>query len=1044
MEPPPNAFDCNQFFNLSLDMLCIAGTDGYFKQVNPAFEATLGYPPAELLAKPFLDFVHPDDQAETLREVERLAAGQLTLDFENRYRCCDGSYKWLAWRATPLATEQLIYAVARDISDRKRMDAEQQQVAQRLRESEQRLQLALDAAKLGSWQLDLQTGVLLPSPHCKANFGLRPEDELASETQLFELIHPQDRVRVRATISQALAQQTDYEAEYRVLWPDGSVHWVLARGHGLNDCAGKPVRMTGITLNTTERKQAELDLSESNERLKLALEATNTVCWSRDLVTDQVSLMIGAAHPGQTLQLAHTETLELVHPDDQSQLESAIQAAIATKGTFEVEHRALASGQSEQWRWFLSRGKVLTDETGAATRMVGVAVDITDRKRANVIIQDREEELRLMVSNVPVGIFQTDADGNCLFVNLRWLELTGLSFAQAMGTGWTDAIHPEDRDRVFAEWYRAAHAGDEFVAEYRYQTPTGRVRWVYGRAIAISSENGTRSGYFGTVTDITERKQAEEVVQTQLTAIEAAVTGIAILNSSGEYVYLNQAHLTIFGYDTPEALIGKTWKVLYTPEEIQLLEHSIFPRLQTQRSWQGIVTGKRRDGSTFPEEISLTLTPDDSLIFICQDITERQAQERERQRQTLQSQLFADVTLKIRQTLNLDQILQTAVTEVQRLLRVERVLLFQLLSDGTGGTVVQEAVLPGWDAVLGQGITDDCFGATYLERYQQGRIYQIPDLDRFTDHHCLANFLLQFQVKAKLVIPIVVRDQLWGLLIAHQCSRPRDWSEFEIDLMQLLANQLGIALAQAQLLQRETQQRQALARSSDELQQFAYVASHDLQEPLRMISSYLQLLERRYREQLDDEAQEFIHYAVDGAARMQTLIRALLEYSRVSTRGQPFQPINLQAVLDEVLANLKLAIADAQAVITHDPLPTLQGDDSQLMQLLQNLISNALKFRGERPPQVHITVSQSDSHWTIGVRDNGIGIAPEYRDRIFLIFQRLHARTEYPGTGIGLALCKKIVERHGGKIWLESQPGEGATFFFTLPVEATPTAGDPL
>ncbi len=916
MEPPPNAFDFNQFFNLSLDMLCIAGTDGYFKQVNQAFEATLGYPPTELLATPFLDFVHPDDQAATLQEVQRLAAGQLTLDFENRYRCRDGSYRWLAWRATPLPDEQLIYAVARDISDRKRRDAGQQQV--------------------------------------------------------------------------------------------------------------------------------KLALSKSNERLKLALEATDTVCWDRDLETDQVSLMVGAANPDQSIQMAYSNTLELVHPDDQSQLVTATQAAIATLGTFEVEHRALAWGQSDQWRWFLSRGKVFTDEAGVAVRMVGVAVDINDRKLAGVIIQAREEELRLMVSNVPVGIFQTDADGNCLFVNLFWLKLTGLSFAQAMGTGWTEAIHPEDRDRVLAEWNRATQAGDEFVAEYRYHNPTGRVRWVYGRAIAIYSEAGTRSGHFGTITDITERKQAEEVMQTQLTAIEAAVTGIAILNNSGEFVYLNQAHLTIFGYNTPEALIGKTWKVLYAQDELQHLEQAILPHLQTQRSWRGIVTGKRQDGSTFPEEITLTLTPDDSLICICQDITERQEQERERQHQTLQSQLLADITLKIRQTLNLDEILQTAVAEVQRLLRVERVLLFQLSPDGVGGSVVKEAVLPGWDAVLGQGITDDCFGETYLERYQQGRIYQIPDLDRFNDHRCLADFLLQFQVKAKLVIPIVVRAQLWGLLIAHQCSRPRNWTDFEVDLMQLLANQIGIALAQSQLLHRETQQRQALARSNDELQQFAYVASHDLQEPLRMISSYLQLLERRYREQLDSEAQEFIHYAVDGAARMQTLIRALLEYSRVSTRGQPFGAVDLETVLDEAIANLKLAIADAQAVITHDPLPTLRGDASQLMQLLQNLISNALKFRAERPPHIHVGVSKSDPHWTIWVRDNGIGIEPEYRDRIFLIFQRLHTRTEYPGTGIGLALCKKIVERHGGQIWLESQPGEGSTFFLTLPVEATPSAGDPL
>jgi len=234
---------------------------------------------------------------------------------------------------------------------------------------------------------------------------------------------------------------------------------------------------------------------------------------------------------------------------------------------------------------------------------------------------------------------------------------------------------------------------------------------------------------------------------------------------------------------------------------------------------------------------------------------------------------------------------------------------------------------------------------------------------------------------------------------------------------------------------RLAQQTAELRRSNEELQQFAYVASHDLQEPLRMVASYTQLLARRYRGKLDADADEFIEYAVDGARRMQALINDLLAYSRVGTRGQEFEPTDANAVFDQVVTDLGAAIEEAQAVVTRDDLPTVVVDPSQFGQLLQNLLSNAIKFRGERPPRVHVSARLEDDAWLFSVSDNGIGIAPEYTDRIFVIFQRLHSRAQYPGTGIGLAICKKIVERHGGRIWVESTPGEGSTFYFTLPLQ---------
>jgi PAS domain S-box-containing protein len=224
-----------------------------------------------------------------------------------------------------------------------------------------------------------------------------------------------------------------------------------------------------------------------------------------------------------------------------------------------------------------------------------------------------------------------------------------------------------------------------------------------------------------------------------------------------------------------------------------------------------------------------------------------------------------------------------------------------------------------------------------------------------------------------------------------------------------------------------------LARSNAELEQFAYVASHDLQEPLRMVSSYTQLLGKRYADKLDGDAREFMAYVVDGAGRMKQLIEDLLAYSRVGTRGRDFRPVKLGMVFERAKLNLRSALEDCGGELTCDPLPTLEADETQLLQLLQNLIGNALKFRGRSPTRVHLACVEREQEFEFAVQDNGIGIEPQYFERIFMVFQRLHDKGQYPGTGIGLAICKKVVDRHGGRLWVSSTPGGGSTFYFTLP-----------
>ncbi|MDZ4871782.1 MAG: Sensor histidine kinase RcsC [Chroococcidiopsis cubana SAG 39.79] len=419
----------------------------------------------------------------------------------------------------------------------------------------------------------------------------------------------------------------------------------------------------------------------------------------------------------------------------------------------------------------------------------------------------------------------------------------------------------------------------------------------------------------------------------------------------------------------------------------------------------------------------------------------------QRQRQYQRSQLFAEVTLKIRQSLQLEDILQAAAIEVQKILQADRVVIYRLRSDGTGSAVA-EAVLPGWFSVLGQQFAAEVFPEDCHQLYCQGRIRGIADVEREENiAPCLVEFMRQFQVKAKLVVPIITKAELWGLLIAHQCSSSRDWTDFETELLGQLADQIGIAITQAQLLEQETRYSQELARSNAELQQFASIASHDLQEPLRKIQAFGNRLQEKYGELLNEQGADYIRRMQNAAQRMQILIDDLLVFSRITTRAQPFVAVNLAKVAKEVLSDLEVLIQQTEAQVELSELPSIHADPLQMRQLLQNLIGNALKFRRKNePPRVKIYSQIIDNReqltenllntylCQITVEDNGIGFDQKYCDRIFQVFQRLHGRSEYEGTGIGLAICRKIVERHGGSIAAESKPSQGAKFIVTLPM----------
>jgi PAS domain S-box-containing protein len=592
--------------------------------------------------------------------------------------------------------------------------------------------------------------------------------------------------------------------------------------------------------------------------------------------------------------------------------------------------------------------------------------------------------------------------------------------------------------------------------------------------------------------DLTKKDRSESILRDYVAEFEElyhnAPCGYHSLDSTGQFLRINRTELQMLGYEEAEIIGCKNIVDLLAPESIQALDDN-FPTVKT-RGWIHDLELNlvRKDGQIVPISATVIAIKDDRGNYLGSRSTVIDIRDRVRLRK--QTRLSGEISQKIRQSLKLSEILQTAVAEVQKLLEVDRVLIFRFETDGSG-TIVEEKVLAGYPVVMGSTIIDPCFDLTYHDRYTQGRVYTVADITQDGLQPCYVEFLQKFAVKASSIVPIHLRDELWGLLIVHHCQAPRQWQPNEVEILSQLATQMGIALTQSQLLEQEQLQRQELARSNAELEQFANIASHDLQEPLRMVISYLQLLSRRYQGKLDRDADEFIDYAVDGAIRMQALIQALLSYARVSSRGQPFDLVECGLILQDAIANLQVAIIESTAVITHDPLPAVWGDATQLTQVFQNLIANAIKFRREISPKIHISVRSIDAHnqnalrsnpdlsedlngkncdtplhidlslplteeiavtrsaWCFAVTDNGIGIEAEYLDRIFVIFQRLHTRVNYPGMGIGLAICKKIIERHGGTIWVDSTPVRsdsvlpqslpaqpewtGSTFYFLIP-----------
>jgi PAS domain S-box-containing protein len=697
--------------------------------------------------------------------------------------------------------------------------------------------------------------------------------------------------------------------------------------------------------------------------------------------------------------------------------------------------------------------------------------EIASRKAAQTELAAEKEQLRVTLHSIGDAVIATDPEARVVLMNEVAEQLTGYTEDAARSRPLTDVFHIIDEQtrracedpvaRVLREGQIVGLANHTALI-----ARDGTERSIADAGAPIRDRDGRILGVVLVFRDVTEFRRAQEELQRERNfnsaVLDTAGALIVVLDRQGVISRFNCTCEEVTGYKAPEVLGRPFWDIFLLPEEVdgvrkvfQNLRAGQFP-MRHENYW------RTRDGEPRLISWSNTCLTDaagqvEHIVATGIDVTEeRRIQE---QRQLDEARLEALLKLSQMTESPVETLVQFAIAQAVNL-SASKIGCLAFLEET--GAVQTMHVWPPADDEAGEGCPLPPFAPDLWQQALQRRsslIENEPDPAAPRRRYMIVPFVDENRTVALAAVgdkdkpydeadlrELTLLLQGTWQIVRRQRTR-RELERYQRQLERLVDERTEELRATNESLKVEVAERveaqrrlgelvAELERSNRELEQFAYVASHDLQEPLRMIASYVQLLQRRYAGKLDEDATEFIGYAVDGASRMKQLINDMLAFSRVGSRAKPFRLTDLNRVLELVLANLQAAIKDTGASVVVEPLPELKVDELQIAQLFQNLISNALKFRKPgTPPEVRVSAEKQGEYWQFNVRDNGIGIDPKYCNKIFVIFQRLHAKTEYEGTGIGLAVCKKIVDRHGGRIWVESEPGNGSAFKFTLPVE---------
>jgi PAS domain S-box-containing protein len=1095
-------------FQTVANVIVVLSPDHKILEWNEEAEKLYGYSQDEVLGKDyFLLFLPPEEREKVNQDMEKVLTGVPTRNIENKITLRNGTSRDIIWNTNPFIdlNGQLLGVIAcgQDITDRKRSELA-------LRESEARFRAIFEQAAVGITIFN-PSGQYIKFNQKYCDLLKCHPSELLEKT-IFEFTYSEDVKESQENLQKLLSGDIDQALmEKRYVTVSGELRWANATISLVSDEAGNPEYFIGILEDIHDRKQAEDQLRFQAQLLDNVRESV--------VATDLDGKITYWGKGAETLyqyslEEAIGKPITVVVHAEETKIEIARMKQVLETGYWRGQYEQIRQDGSTFWAD--TTISLMRDGKDQPVGFIGIDRDITNRKLMEENLQYRlkletalahvSQELatdktidfsRILgivgqaigVNYIELGRFRDDgrfissiyewhdAKSSSLLSHFQNIEVSQFSW-------WFQQLNNQQNVVInyLEEMPEETQHIKEFLRSYQIcsilEVPifdhTGNI-W---GGISLNTQRNYYKHWLEEDTQLVrvvgemiynyyQRRETKE----QLQASEALYSGI--FNHSADAIFLikvlpdyqftyetiNPAYEKATGFRL-ETLTDKTPQQVFNDSMANSIQEAYQRCLEIGETMFYEETLELAIGKRIWRTNLVPIKDSQDRIIKLQgssrDITQEKEAEEAQMRYIKHQRLLASLTLTIRQSWQIEEILETVVNEIFNILEADRVIFFQF-TDDRSGVIVNEAVKPEITSMLNQVFLDQCYQKKAKNYYQNGYIKVCHNVDDTDLEPCYKEFLQSYQIQANLVFPIVVNPlekekdflelsdsipaltevKVWGLLGIQQCSKPRYWTDEEIQLLRQITDQLSIALYQAELLKQQTAQQRELARSNQELEQFAYIASHDLQEPLNTVSGYAQLLERRYKGKLDEKADRFLGYMINGVKRMQTQINDLLQYSRVNRKNNPFEPVDCNLIFRKAIANLQLSIHQSQASVEKmGNLPTVMGDPAQMLQLLQNLISNGIKYHSEVKPLIEVKTEQKDNFWEFSIKDNGIGIDPQYHQRIFQIFQRLHTQDEYPGTGIGLAICQRIVERHGGKIWLDSQLNQGSTFYFTIPVSS--------